>query len=93
MKADRAGAAERNRRYRQRLRRDRIVLQVEADQSALVDALFEAGLISEETEDRATIAAATARFLEACTKSVTRLATKDAALAILAMKSARGNCK
>ena len=55
-KVARLSGAERNRRYRQRLRRDRIVLQVEADQSALVDALFEAGLISDETDDRTTIA-------------------------------------
>ena len=70
--APRLTPAERQRRYRQRQRRNRVVIRVETDALSLFEALVAANLIDEATEDLKTIAAATALALERWKNSVTR---------------------
>lgn len=69
--APRLTPAEKQRRYRHRQRRNRVVVRVETDAVSLFEALVTANLIDEDTDDPSIIEAATALALERWKKSVT----------------------
>jgi hypothetical protein len=63
----------RQRRYRERQRRGEVMLAVLADEFGLIDALIDAGLLSErDAESRVLVEGAVSRLLAAWAKAGTR---------------------